>query len=53
MSFKNSEAVYQAMLKILKDESLAEKLKQEGYKTVTGKFDLSRMITQLEALYES
>jgi glycosyltransferase involved in cell wall biosynthesis len=51
--FKNSEAIYEAMLKILKDENLAEKLKQEGYKTVTGKFDLSRMINQLEGLYES
>ena len=53
VSFKNSEAVYQAMLRILKDESLAEKLKHEGYKTVSGKFDLSRMINQLETLYES
>ena len=53
VSFKNSEAIYEAMLNILKDENFAEKLKQEGYKTVTGKFDLSRMITQLEALYES
>ena len=51
--FKNSEAIYEAMLKILKDENFAEKLKQEGYKTVTGKFDLSRMINQLETLYES
>ena len=50
--FKNSEGIYQAMLKILKDESLAENLKQEGYKSVTGKFDLARMINQLEVLYE-
>lgn len=51
--FKNSESIYQAMLKILNDESLRKNLKEEGYKSVKAKFDLSRMINQLEALYES
>jgi glycosyltransferase involved in cell wall biosynthesis len=51
--FKNSKAIYEGMLRIIGDESLQENLRKEGYETVTGKFELSRMISQLEALYES
>jgi glycosyltransferase involved in cell wall biosynthesis len=49
--FKNSVAIYEAMLKIMKDEGLRENLRQEGEKTVQDKFELSRMINQLETLY--
>ena len=51
--YKNSEAIYQAMLKILQEKTLQEGLRIEGYKAVNDKYDLGRMIRELELLYES
>jgi glycosyltransferase involved in cell wall biosynthesis len=51
--FKNSEAIYEAMMRILQDENLRNRLKQEAYFSVEEKFALSRMIHRLEKLYEN
>ena len=51
--FKNSEAIYKSMLLILENEELRNKLKQVASYSVEEKFKLSRMIEQLENLYEN
>jgi glycosyltransferase involved in cell wall biosynthesis len=50
--FKNSEAIFEAILKILQDDSLKKRLQEDGYDSVKHKFELHHMINQLEALYE-
>ena len=51
--FKNSEAIYQAMIQILDDENLRSRLQQEAHVGMEEKFALSRMVKQLEELYEN
>ena len=51
--FKNSGAIYEAMLQILQDKDLRQKLSANGYNSVKDSFGLSRMIRQLEELYEN
>ncbi|XZF13814.1 glycosyltransferase family 4 protein [Chitinophagaceae bacterium MMS25-I14] len=49
--FKDSNAIYEAMLAILGNEELRKKLKQEGWNSVKDRFALQQMIHQLENLY--
>jgi glycosyltransferase involved in cell wall biosynthesis len=49
--FKNSDAIYQAMLKILKEDDLKQRLRTNGYASVVEKFSLKKMLQELENLY--
>ena len=49
--FKDSDAIFAAMCKILSDQNLRESLKAGGWNSVKEKFALHQMIKQLEALY--
>lgn len=51
VDFENSEQIYHSILRVLKDEQLRESLKRNGRNSVTGKFELDRMIQKLENLY--
>jgi glycosyltransferase involved in cell wall biosynthesis len=51
--FKNSEAIFEAMLQILQNDSLKNNLQRAGHDTVTNKFEMRQMIDQLEELYEN
>lgn len=49
---KNSEELAKALKKILKDESLAAKLGEQGYNYVKEKFGWSKIIKELKRVYE-
>lgn len=49
--FKDSEAIYSAMTKILTDGELQKKLKSNGWDSVKDRFRLKTMIDQLELIY--
>ncbi len=51
--FKNSDAIYDAMIELLENPSLRERLKLAGIKDVRNNFTLQNMIRQLEMLYGS
>lgn len=51
VSHKNSEEIYSAILKILKNKELAEKLVTNGKNDVNKAFGLDKMILSLESLY--
>jgi glycosyltransferase involved in cell wall biosynthesis len=51
--FKNSEAIYEAIRRIINDDNLRKRLQHEGHISVKHKFELHRMINQLEELYEN
>ena len=51
--FKDSEAICQALLRLLQDKHLREQLQHEGRKSVQSMFDLRIMIRKLEQLYGS
>src|SRR5690606_4491552 len=48
--FRNSEAIYSALLRVLTDETLRESLILEGKKSVE-KFDFHNMADQLDSIY--
>jgi glycosyltransferase involved in cell wall biosynthesis len=49
--FKNSEAIYKAMVKLYEDENLKTMFRENGEKSVISRFQLSKMILALEELY--
>ena len=49
--YKDSAAIYKAVKEVLEDKQLAQKLVSNGKKDVLEKFDLTRMITDLDKLY--
>ena len=49
--FKDAEAIYFAIKRILSEPDLREHLKQNGYQSVKENFGLEKMIHQLELLY--
>jgi glycosyltransferase involved in cell wall biosynthesis len=49
--FQNQEAVYQAMRRLLQNESLRTRLAAQGRSDVQRLFTLETMIQQLEKLY--
>lgn len=49
--FRNSEAIYHAMRRILEDDALRRRLQTNGPAAVTGKFDLLPWVRQLEESY--
>lgn len=51
VGFENSEEVYQAILKLLEDKDLREKLSASGKTDVKELFSLEKMIGKLEKLY--
>lgn len=51
VGFENSEEVYQAILKLLRDNELCEKLSANGKADVKELFSLEKMIGKLEKLY--
>jgi len=51
VGFENSEEVYQAILKLLRDNELREKLSAGGKADVKELFSLEKMIGKLEKLY--
>jgi glycosyltransferase involved in cell wall biosynthesis len=52
-SFKDSDALYRGMLKILDDDRLMERLRSSGPESVKEKFTVQAMINQLLSLYEA
>jgi glycosyltransferase involved in cell wall biosynthesis len=50
--FQNSEAIFEAMEKILKDEKLKNQLKINGFSSIQHKFNLEHFIQKLEKLYK-
>ncbi len=51
VGFENSEEVYQAIVKLLEDKDLREKLSANGKSDVKELFSLEKMIAKLEKLY--
>lgn len=51
--FRDSKAIYEAMLQILNDEGLCTKLKTNGVRDVNRLFDFSTYISNLQKLYRS
>jgi glycosyltransferase involved in cell wall biosynthesis len=51
--FENSQAIYEAMLKLLIDKDLREKIIRQGKESVKELFGLEKMIHSLEKLYGS
>ena len=51
VDFKNHNQIYDAMLKILSDKKLTERIIKNGKKSVQEMFSLKRMISTLEKLY--
>jgi len=51
--YENSDAIYEAMLQVLREPGLKEKLSRNGYDTVKERFALAHMINELERLYLS
>jgi len=51
--FKNSEAIYQGILRLLNDKNLAGKLIKNGEKDVRALFELDKMIDKLNNLYSN
>ena len=51
--YKNSEAIYSAMIKIIEDKSFANQLLQNAFQSTKDKFSIQRMIASLENLYLS
>ena len=49
--FKDSESIYKAVLRILKDEKLKNRLSSEGKKTVQEKYNIKNTARQLEDFY--
>lgn len=49
--YKDSKAIYQAIITLLSDKTLANKLIINGKKDVFSKFNLNKMISKLEELY--
>lgn len=49
--FEDSNAIYNAMIDILENKALSEKLREQGYYDVKDLFDLKTMITKLEEIY--
>lgn len=49
--FNDSDAIYEALMKLLNDEQLRTRLKEEGYRTVSAVFGLENMIAKLDRLY--
>jgi len=50
--FRDAEAIYQSVLRILEDRELKEKLTAGGWNSVKERFALQHMIKQLEEVYE-
>lgn len=50
--FKDSDAIYAAMIRILNDWSITERLQALAKVSVIEKFELKNMITSLEKIYE-
>ncbi|MCU0444139.1 MAG: glycosyltransferase family 4 protein [Microscillaceae bacterium] len=50
--FENTEAIYEAMLTLLTDRELGNRLTQQGKESVQAMFSLEKMIQSLEKLYE-
>lgn len=51
--FRNSKAIYNAMIRILNDEQLCTKLKTNGVRDVNRLFGFNRYISNLQKLYTS
>ncbi|GAC1419433.1 MAG: hypothetical protein NVS9B7_14520 [Flavisolibacter sp.] len=51
--YKNSNAIYNALIEILINKDLVERIKMNGKKSVYDKFNIDFMINRLEYLYES
>lgn len=49
--FEDSEAIYEQILRLLQDESLRQKLTQQGQKDVEQRFALENMIEALKKIY--
>ena len=50
--FKDSDAIYLSVRRLLEDQNLKEKLIADGWNSVKERFALQHMIKQLEELYE-
>lgn len=50
--YKNSEKIYEAMIKIISEPEVAKKIAEQGKKDVLRKFELQNMISALEKIYE-
>ena len=50
--FRDSDAIYRAMIRIMEEDGLKERLTSEGWKSVKKRFALQKMVTQLEEIYE-
>ncbi len=50
--FRDSDAIFQSILELLRSSPLRETLRSNGPKSVSGKFSLQRMIDQHSRLYE-
>lgn len=53
VDYKNTDEIYQGVVRLLSDSSLRAQLKQKGQSDVMEKFDISKMINALEGLYAS
>ncbi len=53
VGFENSDAIYEAFIKILNDDNLKKTLTENGIKSVKNNFDLPIMIDKLQKLYVS
>jgi glycosyltransferase involved in cell wall biosynthesis len=51
--FQDDESIYKALIQLLQDSTLREKLRTQGRKDVQDLFTLQKMIASLAALYES
>jgi glycosyltransferase involved in cell wall biosynthesis len=51
VDYKSPEGIRDAILRILKDQDLRNRLIQNGKESVRGKFEFSRYITELESFY--
>jgi glycosyltransferase involved in cell wall biosynthesis len=51
VAYRNSDEIYNGMIKILSDKNFAEKLKTNALKIVTGDFSVEGMMYKLEEIY--
>jgi glycosyltransferase involved in cell wall biosynthesis len=53
VEFKNSESIYQALVKLIEDSELRKRLVKNGKKDVLSRFKIEQMLMALKNLYDS
>ncbi|MEQ9288848.1 MAG: glycosyltransferase family 4 protein [Cyclobacteriaceae bacterium] len=53
VAHQNSDEIFHAVMKVLENPGIAQKIVQNGYKTASQNFQVGKMISSLEKMYEN